>query len=114
MVSEELDELTGEERHQIYRMLRLRVRVLFDDTIEAEGVLHDAISTPMDTRLRILQSTNSSQSRFCSRLTKGRMPRLELTRALRRGIAFFVCLEGGCPTYHARTFRRRSCVPQAP
>ena len=50
MVSEELDELTGEERHQIYRMLRLRVRVLFDDTIEVEGILNEAISTPMDTR----------------------------------------------------------------
>ena len=50
MVSEELGELTGEERHQIYRMLRLRVRVLFDDTIEVEGILNEAISTPMDTR----------------------------------------------------------------
>ena len=49
MVSEELGELTGEERHQIYRMLRLRVRVLFDDTIEVEGILNEAISTPMDT-----------------------------------------------------------------
>jgi site-specific DNA recombinase len=49
MVTEELDELTGEERHQIYRMLRLRVRVLFDDTIEVEGILNEAISTPMDT-----------------------------------------------------------------
>jgi site-specific DNA recombinase len=49
MVSEELNELTGEERHQIYRMLRLRVRVLFDNTIEVEGILNEAISTPMDT-----------------------------------------------------------------
>jgi len=49
MVSEELDELTAEERHQIYRMLRLRVRVLFDDTVEVEGILSEAISTPMDT-----------------------------------------------------------------
>ena len=49
MVSEELNELTGEERHQIYRMLRLRVRMLFDNTIEVEGILNEAISTPMDT-----------------------------------------------------------------
>ena len=49
MVTEELDELTGEERYQIYRMLRLRVRVLFDNTIEVEGILSETISTPMDT-----------------------------------------------------------------
>jgi hypothetical protein len=30
-------------------MLRLRVRVLFDNTIEVEGILNEAISTPMDT-----------------------------------------------------------------
>jgi hypothetical protein len=50
MISEELDELTGEDRHQIYRMLRLRVRVQYDDTIEVEGVIREAISTPMDTQ----------------------------------------------------------------
>jgi len=46
MVSEELDELTGEERHQIYRMLRLRIRVQFDDTIEIEGILREVVSHP--------------------------------------------------------------------
>jgi predicted RNA-binding Zn-ribbon protein involved in translation (DUF1610 family) len=51
MVSEELDELAPEQRHQIYRMLRLRVRMQFDDTIEIEGILREAISTPTDRRL---------------------------------------------------------------
>jgi site-specific DNA recombinase len=60
MLSEELDELTGEERHQIYRMLRLRVRVLFDDTIEVEGILDEAISTPMDTRSSTPGATGAS------------------------------------------------------
>ncbi len=81
MVSEELDELTGEERHQIYRMLRLRIRVQFDDTIEIEGILREVVSPPVDTRLRILQNTNGSELRFRARLSEGRTPRVQVTRA---------------------------------
>jgi hypothetical protein len=54
MASEDLDGgLTPEKRHQIYRMLRLRVRVPSSNAnaIEVEGVLKAAVSTPVDTYL---------------------------------------------------------------
>jgi hypothetical protein len=50
MVPEELDELTGEERHQVYRMLRLQVIVFPNGDLEVRGVLREAVCTPMDTR----------------------------------------------------------------
>ena len=50
MVPERLDELTGEERHQIYRMLRLQVFVFPNGDLEVRGVLREAVCTPMDTR----------------------------------------------------------------
>jgi hypothetical protein len=80
MVSEELDELTGEERHQIDRMLRLRVRVQFDDTIEVEGILSEAISTPMDTRLHQAKTTKSPDVRFRTFLSRDGAERLELMK----------------------------------
>ena len=51
MVTGALDELTGEERHQIYRMLRLQVFVSPSGDLEVRGVLRGAVCTPMDTRL---------------------------------------------------------------
>jgi hypothetical protein len=54
IVSEDLDGgLTPEKRHQVYRMLRLRVRVPCSkaNAIEVEGVLKAAVSTPVDTYL---------------------------------------------------------------
>jgi hypothetical protein len=53
MVPERLDELTGEERHQVYRMLRLQVFVYHNGDLEVRGVLREAVCTPMDTPLRI-------------------------------------------------------------
>ena len=50
MVPERLDELTGEERHQVYRMLRLQVFVFPNGDLEVRGVLREAVCTPMDTR----------------------------------------------------------------
>jgi hypothetical protein len=50
MVSEELDQLTGEERHQVYRMLRLQVFVYPNGDLEVRGVLREAVCTLMDTR----------------------------------------------------------------
>jgi hypothetical protein len=39
MVPEALDSLAPEERCQVYRMLRLKVEILADGTIQARGVL---------------------------------------------------------------------------
>ena len=50
MLPEALDELTGEERHQVYRMLRLQVFVYPNGDLEVRGVLREAVCTPMDTR----------------------------------------------------------------
>jgi site-specific DNA recombinase len=50
MVPDALDELTGEERHQVYRMLRLQVFVSPDGDLDVRGVLREAVCTPMDTR----------------------------------------------------------------
>ena len=50
MVPEALDELTGEERHQVYRMLRLQVLVYPNGYLDVRGVLREAVCTPMDTR----------------------------------------------------------------
>jgi site-specific DNA recombinase len=53
MLPERLDELTGEERHQIYRMLRLQVFVYPNGDLEVRGVLsepREAVCTLMDTR----------------------------------------------------------------
>jgi hypothetical protein len=46
MVPEALDDLTGEERHQIYRMIRLRVTIRQDGGLDAEGVLRETVCTP--------------------------------------------------------------------
>lgn len=40
--SEALDELTPEERHQVYRMLRLRAAVRIGDTLEVSGMFGEA------------------------------------------------------------------------
>jgi DNA repair exonuclease SbcCD ATPase subunit len=50
MVPEALEELTGEERHQVYRMLRLQVHVYRDGDLDVRGVLREAVCTPTDTR----------------------------------------------------------------
>jgi site-specific DNA recombinase len=50
MVPEALDELTGEERHQVYRMLRLQAFVHPDGDLDVRGVVREAVCTPMATR----------------------------------------------------------------
>jgi hypothetical protein len=45
MVPEALDELTGEERHQIYRMLRLEVYVHPDGNLDIRGAVGDEFYT---------------------------------------------------------------------
>jgi site-specific DNA recombinase len=63
MVPEELDKLTGEERHQIYRMLRLQVFVFPNGDLEVRGVLREAVCTPMDTRSYTQDAIGASSKR---------------------------------------------------
>ncbi|MDP9477460.1 MAG: recombinase family protein [Actinomycetota bacterium] len=63
MVPEALEDLTGEERHQVYRMLRLRVWVRPDGPIEVEGVLREAVCTPTDTPWSTRGRTGGCSSR---------------------------------------------------
>jgi SMC interacting uncharacterized protein involved in chromosome segregation len=49
MVPEELDRLTPDERHQVYRMLRLEVSLPPEGPIEVRGILREPICTPLDT-----------------------------------------------------------------
>ncbi len=44
MAPEALDHLRPEERHQVYRMLRLRVRVYIDGILEVSGAFTDSLS----------------------------------------------------------------------
>jgi hypothetical protein len=60
---EALDELTGEERHQIYRMLRLQVFVYPNGDLDVRGVLREAVCTPMDTRWSTQDTTGASSNR---------------------------------------------------
>ena len=80
MVPEALDELTGEEHHQVYRMLRLRVHVYPDGDLDVQGVLREAVCTPTDTRLRSLLSTNDLGLRFHALLFGEGATKLELKR----------------------------------
>jgi hypothetical protein len=43
MIPEALDELTGEERHQVYRMLRLEVYVSPEGPTEVRGVIREPV-----------------------------------------------------------------------
>jgi len=66
MVPERLDELTGEERHQVYRMLRLQVHVSPEGDLDVRGVLREAVCTLTDTRC---SSLTSAARRDTARLT---------------------------------------------
>ena len=50
MVPEDLDELTGEERHQVYRMLRIQALGYPNGDLEVRRLLRVAVCTPTDTR----------------------------------------------------------------
>jgi hypothetical protein len=63
MVPEQLDELTGEERHQVYRMLRLQAFVFPNGDLEVRGVLREAVCTPMDTRSSTPEAIGASSNR---------------------------------------------------
>jgi hypothetical protein len=44
-----LEELTAEERHQVYRMLRLRAHLHRDGGLDVEGILPEPVCTPTGT-----------------------------------------------------------------
>jgi hypothetical protein len=50
MVPEALEGLTGEERHRVYRMLRLKAFLHPGGDLDVEGVLHEAVYTSTGTR----------------------------------------------------------------
>ena len=53
MTPDALDALEPEERHQVYKMLRLTVEVCADGSLEVSGVLGDSfVSGNQDARVR--------------------------------------------------------------
>ena len=63
MVPGALDELAGEERHQVYRMLLLQVRVSPNGDLDVRGMLREAVCTLMDTRSSTRGATGPSSNR---------------------------------------------------
>jgi site-specific DNA recombinase len=63
MVPGKLDELTGEKRHQAYRMLRLQVHVSPDGDLDVRGVIREAVCTSMDTRSYTQDAIEASSKR---------------------------------------------------
>ena len=49
LVPAALEELSAEERHQVYRMLRLRAHLHRDGGVDVEGVLREPVCTPAGT-----------------------------------------------------------------
>jgi len=88
MVPETLDNLTSEERHSIYRMLRLKVMVSSDGSVEVTGVFGGPLETSAHrstktevTWLRIPEVDRTHGIRFRAFLTDNGIERLELTKA---------------------------------
>jgi len=63
MVPGALDELTGEKRHQVYRMSRLQVHVSPEGDLDVRGVLREAVCKTMDTRLSTQDAIGASSNR---------------------------------------------------
>jgi site-specific DNA recombinase len=63
MVPGALDELTGEKRHQVYRMSRLQVHVSPEGDLDVRGVLREAVCKTMDTRSSTQDATGISSNR---------------------------------------------------
>ncbi|HWS80272.1 MAG TPA: recombinase zinc beta ribbon domain-containing protein, partial [Rubrobacter sp.] len=59
LTPEALDALTPEERRQVYGMLRLRVEVAADGTMEAQGILRDNV------RVQDENGRSASEGMFC-------------------------------------------------
>jgi hypothetical protein len=82
LMPEALEELQPKERHRVYNMLRLKVLVLPDGTLEVSGALREGVLVcKISTRgLHSLQSTNNPGLRFRARLSAGHAPRWEVMR----------------------------------
>jgi len=79
-----LDALSPEERHQVYKMLRLAVEISPDGSLDCSGVLGDSfVSENEDERLdSFVQNTMTSKVRFRAELSEeDGVGRLELARA---------------------------------
>ena len=63
MVPDALGELTGEERHQVYRMLRLQICINPEADLDVHGVLREAVCTSEGTRSSTQGATGASSSR---------------------------------------------------
>jgi hypothetical protein len=77
-----LDSLSPEERHQVYKMLRITVEISPDGSLNVTGVLGDSfVSEHQDARLGSdIQSLKTPELMFRALLTKDGAQRLELAR----------------------------------
>jgi len=77
-----LEALTPEERHQVYKMLRLAVEISPDGSLDISGVLGDSfVSENQDERLGSnIQTLTTPDLMFRALLTKDGTQRLELVR----------------------------------
>jgi hypothetical protein len=77
-----LDALSPEERHQVYKMLRLAVEISPDGSLDCSGVLGDSfVSENQDKRLGSnIQTLTTPDLMFRALLTKDGTQRLELVR----------------------------------
>jgi hypothetical protein len=95
MVPEAFDALTPEERRQVYGMLRLRIDVAADGSMEVRGILSENLCVLYENGQVICdeslcenglasrcknQNTKRSELRFRALLTEGGAERLELAR----------------------------------
>jgi site-specific DNA recombinase len=74
MVPEALEKLTAEERRQVYGMLRLRVRLSADGSMEASGILRDNLHILYEDDRAVegnglCETDTTSRSTICSRRT---------------------------------------------
>jgi hypothetical protein len=70
---EALDALTPEERRQVYGMLRLRIEVAADGTIEARGILGECVHVQRENGRLVSEEVlceNGLASRYNSQNTK--------------------------------------------
>ena len=81
LVPEALEELSPEERHRVYRMLRLKVVAHPDDKLEVTGAIsEDGLGNTDSLRTHESQNTQSPSLRFRALLTGGGSPSVRLDR----------------------------------
>ena len=79
MVPEALETLSPQERHRVYRMLRLKVVAHSDNTMEVQGIFGDRfLGTDNLLQIHEVQNTQSPGLRFSALLTEGVGQRVQL------------------------------------